>query len=226
MDNSLLTNIANLDVGRLTRNGFHEVVFAEGKEIDHLLRICRSVLDQGRNLFGTRTTPDVGKVLVESIPKLDYDPVSRTFQLIQQPLPLRSATLAILAAGTADIPVAEEARRTAQFYGVEAKRFYDVGIAGLHRLLSVIDEVRMSDCVIAVAGMEGALPSVVGGLVKTPVIAVPTSVGYGTNMSGQTALFAMLTRCAEGVSVVNIDNGFGAACAALRIFSAKTSKKV
>jgi NCAIR mutase (PurE)-related protein len=143
--------------------------------------------------------------------------VSRTFRIISREIKPMTGRLAIVCAGTADLPVAEEARRTAAYFGFEAQKFYDVGVAGLHRLVSCLDDLRQADCAIVVAGMEGALPSVVGGLIACPIVACPTSVGYGANLKGFTALLAMLNSCSEGISVVNIDNGFGAACAAIRI---------
>lgn len=206
-----------LDADRVRRNAFAEVVFAQGKSVEQISAIIRTLKEKGENVFGTRCDAAVAEKLTQQFPDLRCDALSKTFRLIQKSVPPIAGTLAILAAGTADAPVAEEAWHTAQFYGAEAKRFYDVGVAGLHRLLEKIPDIRLCDAAIVVAGMEGALPSVLGGLVKIPIIACPTSVGYGAHLHGFTPLMAMLSSCSEGICVVNIDNGFGAACAALRI---------
>lgn len=212
--------IATLDAQRPLRNGFSETVYCQGKSPEHLLAIVRAIVDRGQNVLGTRCTPEAAAQLQALFPQVHYDAVSRCVAIIQQPVVPLPGRLSIVAAGTADLSVAEEARRTAAFCGVEASTHYDVGVAGLHRLLQQLDRLRASDVSIVVAGMEGALPSVLGGLVAHPLIAVPTSTGYGANLHGLTPLFAMLNSCAEGVTVVNIDNGFGAACAALRILRA------
>lgn len=209
--------IAKHDAHRPLRNGFSEVILCEGKELGHLIRIVEELVSRGLNIFGTKANPSQGESLTKSFPKCDYDPISRTFRFIQCPIEPIAGRLAILCAGTADLPVAEEARRTAEFFGIEAIRHYDVGVAGLHRLIGCVAELREMDVAIVVAGMEGALPSVVGGLVPIPVIACPTSIGYGASFNGIAALLSMLNSCSEGISVVNIDNGFGAACSALRI---------
>lgn len=208
---------AKYDTHRVLRNGFSEVIYCEQKRPEDILRITKSMSEKGYNVFGTRANLSVAEALRAEFSNLDYDEVSRTFRITVRDIEPLNGSLAIACGGSADLPVAEEAYRTAQFFGSEASRFYDVGVAGIHRVLSHIDDMRSSDVVIAVAGMEGALPSVLGGLVDCPIIAVPTSVGYGTNLGGLTALFAMLNSCSEGISVTNIDNGFGAACAALRI---------
>lgn len=216
--------IAKTDGHRELRNGFSEVIFCEGKELSHLLRIVGEMDGRGLNVFGTRADAAVGAEIMKRFPAADYDPTSRTFRITHRdPQPL-AGRLAILCAGTADLAVAEEARRTAEFFGLEASRHYDVGVAGLHRLMGSLNALREADAVIAVAGMEGALPSVVGGLVGAPIIAVPTSVGYGAHLSGIAALLAMLCSCSEGITVVNIDNGFGAACAALRIIRQRKNR--
>ncbi|MFH0799951.1 MAG: nickel pincer cofactor biosynthesis protein LarB [Pseudomonadota bacterium] len=209
--------VAKHDLHRALRNGFSEVILCEGKRLEHLLHIVAEMAGRGVNLFGTRAEESAANVIVQKFPKADYDPVSRTFKLMNRPVLPLPGRLAILCAGTADLGVAEEARRTAEFFGVEATKHYDVGVAGIHRLFACVDSLREVDAAIAVAGMEGALPSVVGGLISAPVIAVPTSAGYGANLGGIAALLAMLNSCSEGITVVNIDNGFGAACAALRI---------
>lgn len=213
--------IAKPDGHRPLRNGFSEVIFCERKDPTHLLRIVEEMEGRRVNVFGTRADAEIGTRIAERFPAADYDPTSRTFRIVHRtPAPL-AGRLAICCAGTADLFVAEEARRTAEFFGLEAARHYDVGVAGLHRLIGCLDSLRAADAIIVVAGMEGALPSVVGGLVGAPIIAVPTSVGYGAHFSGIAPLLAMLNSCSEGIAVVNIDNGFGAACAALRILRNK-----
>ena len=216
---------AELGVGkhdghRALRNGFSEVILCEGKDKEHLMTIVSKLVERGLNVFGTRASPEIGGEIARNFsskPRADYDPVSRTFKIISREVAPLKGRLAILCAGTADLPVAEEARRTAEYFGFESQCFYDVGVAGLHRLVLNLEDLRTADCAIVVAGMEGALPSVVGGLVASPIVACPTSVGYGANLKGFTALLAMLNSCSEGITVVNIDNGFGAACAAIRI---------
>ncbi|OGQ22557.1 MAG: hypothetical protein A3I05_04350 [Deltaproteobacteria bacterium RIFCSPLOWO2_02_FULL_44_10] len=212
---------AKHDVHRPLRNAFSEVIFCDRKEKLHLEKIITTLHQSGQNIFGTRLQVGAAKELCELFPQIDYDPISKTFLFLQHPIAPLAGNLALLCAGTADIPVAEEAWRTARYFGVEATRYYDVGVAGLPRLLTEIQKCRHADAIIIVAGMEGALPSVVGGLTPAPLIAVPTSVGYGTNFGGITALLGMLNSCSEGICVVNIDNGFGAACVALRILRGK-----
>lgn len=215
-----------LDTERERRIGMSESLFCEGKNFEQVVTILNQQVQEGKNVLGTRCPPEWGEELTKQFQGLGYHPLSRTFQLRTKPPVARPGRLGILAAGTSDVPVAEEAYHTAMFYGVEPIRFYDVGVAGLHRLLSQLEEIKKMDVVIVVAGMDGALPSVVGGLVRAPVIACPTSVGYGTHFKGLTTLHTMLNSCAEGITVVNIDNGFGAACAALRIFFTNFTKKV
>ncbi len=213
--------IAKHDGHRVLRNGFNEVILCEGKRTEHVVRIVGDAIDRGMNVFGTRAGSEVQGAVKALFPDVDVCELSRTFRHVKtgpEPLPGR---LAVLAAGTADLSVAEEAVRTAQFFGVEPARHYDVGVAGIQRLLSCLESLREVDVAIVVAGMEGALPSVVGGLLPAPIIAVPTSVGYGASFKGVAALLGMLSSCSEGISVVNIDNGFGAACAALRIMRLK-----
>jgi len=208
---------AKHDTHRFLRNGFSEVIYCEGKSPNDVVRITQSMAENNHNVFGTRTKPEHIDALRANIDKIDICEKSRTFQILKRDRERINGSLVIACGGTADIPVAEEAWRTAHFFGLEANRVYDVGVAGIHRTFAHLEEIRSADVVIAVAGMEGALPSVLGGLVESPIIAVPTSVGYGTNLGGLTALFAMLNSCSEGISVTNIDNGFGAACAALRV---------
>jgi NCAIR mutase (PurE)-related protein len=210
-------DFAKLDGHRHLRNGFSEVIYCQGKTAEQVVSIAKRMKENGMNVLGTRAVPEMAETLKREVKDCDYHELSRTFRILSRKIEPLKGSLAILAAGTADLPVAEEARMTAAFFGVEAKTYYDVGVAGIHRLLSHARELAGRDVLIAVAGMEGALPSVVGGLVDRPVIAVPTSVGYGSNFSGVTPLLAMLNSCSEGITVVNIDNGFGAACAALRI---------
>lgn len=207
--------ICKHDAHRPLRNGFAEVILCEGKDPGHVVEIVRSLSEKGINVFGTRADAKLGEMLKGC----NYDPISRTFSLIRKDVTPLPGKLAVICAGTADLPVAEEARKTAQFFGVEAQKFYDVGVAGLHRLLSCVEDLRVVDCAIVVAGMEGALPSVVGGLIASPIVAVPTSVGYGAHLKGFSSLLTMLNSCSEGITVVNIDNGFGSACAALRILN-------
>lgn len=216
--------IAKHDGHRALRNGFSEVILCEGKRDEHVLRIVGESIDNGMNVFGTRASIQQMRFIREKYPKIDICETSRTFSYTPRTIDRINGKLAILAAGTADMSVAEEAARTSLFFGTEPIRHYDVGVAGIHRLFSCMDELRGMDVVVVVAGMEGALPSVVGGLLPAPIIAVPTSVGYGTGFKGVAALLGMLNSCSEGITVVNIDNGFGAACAALRILKGRTAK--
>ncbi len=202
---------ATLDTHRELRQGFPEVVFGESKSIDQIKPIIRSMLKRKENVLVTRLTPDKGKALKKAFPKALYNPVSRTLFIKSHAIrPSGRGTVLVLSAGTSDVPVAEEAAVTAECMGNRVTRLFDVGVAGLHRLLLRKKELWEANVLIVVAGMEGALPSVVSGLVARPVVAVPTSVGYGANLGGLTTLLAMLNSCASGVSVVNIDNGFGA----------------
>jgi hypothetical protein len=209
--------IAKHDGHRVLRNGFTEVILCEGKRPEHVVSIVREAARQHINLLGTRANPELLTTLKTEFPGLGTCELSRTFHLLNRSPERLEGSVAVLAAGTADMAVAEEAVRTVQFFGVEPARHYDIGVAGIHRLFSCLDDLRSVDVLIVVAGMEGALPSVVGGLLPAPIIAVPTSVGYGAHFKGVAALLGMLNSCSEGISVVNIDNGFGAACAALRI---------
>lgn len=228
---------ARPDFDRARRQGVGEVIYGEGKTASQIVAIASSLLDAGqprvlatrvdsekagevRALWGERegnriagadAAPSLAAVLRgRPVPCTFYD-AARLLVFGSMPAPDGDGTVAVVCAGTSDVPVAEEAALAAEFFGNEVERFYDVGVAGIHRLLDVSDELARARCVIAVAGMEGALASVVGGLVACPVVAVPTSVGYGASFGGVTALLAMLNSCASGVSVVNIDNGFGAA---------------
>lgn len=201
---------ARPDHHRALRRGFPEVVFGAGKTEPQVLAIVASLADRGQNVLVTRTSADVHRLVAERYPAARFHDSARCITLTAAPPDPLPGRAAVLCAGTSDVPVAEEAAVTVEFYGAAADRFYDVGVAGLHRLLDKAAAVREADVVIVAAGMEGALPSVVGGLVEAPVIAVPTSIGYGASFHGLAALLAMLNTCASGVAVVNIDNGFGA----------------
>ncbi len=205
---------ARLDHHRSIRQGFPEVVFGQGKTPEQIALISERIVGAGQNLLVTRTTPEAHEAVIRRLPAAAFHDMARTITLRVQDPPPGKGTIAIAAAGTADLAVAEEAAVCCDAMGNAVDRLYDVGVAGLHRVLAVLDRLTSARAVIVVAGMEGALPSVVGGLVDVPVIAVPTSVGYGASFGGVTALLAMLTSCAAGVSVVNIDNGFGAAAIA------------
>lgn len=200
---------AKLDHHRSLRSGFGEVVYCEGKSIPHLIEIYKRFYEQDSNVLGTRASQEQYEKVKEEMPMVEYDPVSRILSIKKNVIHAEGG-IVICTGGTTDIPVAEEAAQTAEFFGSRVIRIYDVGVAGIHRLVSKLDIIRNANCVIAVAGMEGALGSVVAGLVDKPVIAVPTSVGYGSNFGGLSALLTMLNSCAEGLAVVNIDNGFGA----------------
>ena len=207
---------AKPDLHRETRSGFPEVIFCAGKPDKMLADLYRRMADIYPNVFGTRASEAQYRLVREQLPEISYDPVSRILKLEREKKEGKGL-VAVVTAGTADIPVAEEAAQTAEYFGAKVDRIYDVGVSGLHRLLARADRIREANCVIAVAGMEGALPSVIGGLVKNPVIAVPTSVGYGANLGGISALLTMINSCANGVCVVNIDNGYGAGYMAVQI---------
>ena len=209
---------ATIDHHRALRQGFPEVVFGEGKATDHLLEIATRIAERGEGLLVTRLAPDAASVLATRFPTVELNAVGRTAYLPPvEPIPAGRGNVLLVTAGTSDLPVAEEAAVTAAALGNCVSRLVDVGVAGIHRLLARRDELIAASVIIVVAGMDGALPSVIGGLVGAPVIAVPTSVGYGASFHGLAALLTMLNSCAAGVTVVNIDNGFGAAVAASRI---------
>lgn len=208
---------AKLDLGRAARTGFPEVVFCQGKPDEALVDIYRKLAEANGAVFGTRADARQAALVAGALPAVRYNPVSRVLARWPETPREPQGLVAVCSGGTADMPVAEEAAQTAEFFGAHVERFYDVGVSGLHRLLSRIDEIRRANCVVAVAGMEGALASVVGGLVEVPVIAVPTSVGYGANFQGLSALLSMLNSCANGVATVNIDNGYGAGYLATQI---------
>jgi NCAIR mutase (PurE)-related protein len=198
-----------LDVGRDERTGHPEVVFGQGKTTDQVETIFSRLVEIHGRALVTRATAEMGERVVAKFPAAHFDEASRLISLGRSSRRL-PGKVAVVSGGTSDIPVAEEAAGTAEWMGCEVDRIYDVGVAGIDRLLSQKDRIREASVVIGVAGMEGALVSVVGGLVRRPVIAVPTSIGYGANLQGITTLLAMITSCAAGVTVVNIDNGFGA----------------
>ncbi len=200
---------AKLDTDRKKRTGFAEVVFCSGKTDEYLLHIYQSIYQENGEVLGTRATEEQYNFLKEHLPQIQYDSNSHIMK-IENKEKKRIGKVAICTAGTADIPVAEEAAQTAEFFGTKVHRIYDVGVSGIHRLLAKVEEIQEANCVVAVAGMEGALASVLGGLVRTPVIAVPTSIGYGASFQGLSALLTMLNSCSNGVAVVNIDNGYGA----------------
>lgn len=205
---------AKTDLHREARCGLPEAIFCEGKTIEQIRAIARSLLSGTGNLLATHASEEVYQALVAEVPDAVYCAPARTVTVKRTSNPLPPGEIAVVCAGTADIPVAEEARVTAEFLDNKVSTVYDVGVAALHRLISHSREVRLANVVIAVAGMEGALAGVVAGMVARPVIAVPTSVGYGASFDGLAPLLTMMNSCAAGVSVVNIDNGFGAACVA------------
>ncbi len=207
---------AKLDSHREIRSGFPEVIFCSGKPDEFLLSIYQRMYEENGEVFGTRANEHQYQLVREALPQAVYDPLSRILK-IEKPDKERKGKIAVCTAGTADIPVAEEAAQTAEYFGSHVERIFDVGVSGLHRLLSQMDVIQEANCVVAVAGMEGALASVIGGLVQNPVIAVPTSVGYGASMNGLSALLTMINSCANGIAVVNIDNGYGAGYLATQI---------
>ena len=210
-------NFAQLDHHRALRCGFPEVVFGQGKTTDQIVQIVHRLSEKNDRVMVTRVTPEMNAVIQPQVPGLVYHPTARIQVLDRSTDQKKKAGIFVLSAGTADIPVAEEAALTADVMGNEVERVYDVGVAGIHRLLNQVERLQRARVVVVVAGMDGALPSVVGGLVSVPVIAVPTSVGYGASFHGLAALLTMLNSCATGVAVVNIDNGFGAGVLASRI---------
>jgi pyridinium-3,5-biscarboxylic acid mononucleotide synthase len=209
---------ARIDHHRALRQGQPEVVFCEGKSAEQVVAICERLEAATGSFLGTRASEATATALRARFPRVRWSPIGRTVWLApDDALPPAAGPVLVVSAGTSDLPVAEEAATTAEAFGVCVERLTDVGVAGLHRVLAAGDALTRARVVIVVAGMEGALPSVVGGLVAAPVIAVPTSVGYGASFGGLAALLGMLNSCAAGVTVVNIDNGFGAAAAASRI---------
>ena len=208
---------AQVDMHRALRKGFPEVIFGAGKTPAQVLRIATKLVDHKQRVLATRIGPEHAKALRKKFKCVVYHELARCVTIDRKPLPKKVGTIAVICAGTSDLPVAEEAAVTAEIMGNRVERIHDAGVAGLHRLLGKLDNIQKAAVLIVVAGMEGALPSVVAGLVDKPVIAVPTSVGYGASFGGIAALLAMLNSCASGVTVVNIDNGFGAGYAASQI---------
>ena len=210
---------AKIDHAREARCGFPEFVYGAGKSLEQLLEIIPEIHGQTGSVLVTRLPAETGSALVQAFPAGEYDPAARTFR-IRDPERRLTGKVLVVTAGSSDHGVAKEALHTLEACGIGAELVADVGVAGIERLFASLDRLRSADVCIVVAGMEGALPSVVGGLVRCPVIAVPTSVGYGAAFGGVAALLGMLNSCASGVTVVNIDNGFGAACAAVRMIRA------
>ena len=207
---------ASLDLSRNKRNGFPEIIYGEGKTKEQIEQIIHSLEKENLPVLATRVDSEKGQYLLEKISHGFYYETARAF--VVHPTPIHTEHyIAVVTAGTSDMPIAEEAAITAETFGNPVKRIYDVGVAGIHRLFNRLDDIRGASVIIVIAGMEGALVSVVAGLVDVPVIAVPTSVGYGSNLQGLTTLMSMLTSCASGVTVANIDNGFGAAYSASMI---------
>lgn len=205
---------ATIDTDRSSRTGIPEVIYSEGKTPEQVAEIAARMHERGIPILATRATSEVYDAVVKRIPGAIYHRQARAIVYQTEKPPLNESYIAVVSAGTSDIPVSEEAAITAEFLGNRVERIYDVGVAGIHRLFHRLELIRGAQVIIVVAGMEGALASVMGGLVDKPVIGVPCSAGYGANFGGVSALLSMLNSCASGVSVVNIDNGFGAACQA------------
>lgn len=236
MDGYEEMNYAKLDTERQSRTGFPEVVFCEGKPDEYLVEIYKKLLEKDGRVFGTRASQHQFEIIKAEMENAEYDQVSRILKVVSKDdqdagpfgedvsdeLPfkdyMKNDYIVVCSGGTADIPVAEEAAQTAEYFGARVERVYDVGVSGIHRVLSKKHILQNAVCVIAVAGMEGALASVVGGLVPCPVIAVPTSVGYGASFGGMSALLTMINSCANGITVVNIDNGYGAGYVATQMY--------
>ena len=208
---------ARIDHHRELRTGYPEIVFCQGKSVEHVKGIFTHISSTGQQVFGTRATEEMFTEVEKHVPGVKWHAEARIISKTDDHLSLTETSVAVVTAGTSDIPVAEEAAVTAELLGNRVIRIYDAGVAGIHRLFDKLEVMRSCKVVIVIAGMEGALASVVGGLIDKPVIAVPTSVGYGANFGGVSALLAMLTSCAAGVTVVNIDNGFGAGFSASMI---------
>jgi pyridinium-3,5-biscarboxylic acid mononucleotide synthase len=209
---------AKIDGHRMLRRGVPEVVFGQGKSVEQIVAIGKRIASAGTTLIVTRLDSDKARAVKKKLRALTYHPDAQLGTIVRERLKAAGhGTVMVISAGTSDIPVAEEAAICAELFGNRVQRLYDVGVAGIHRLTANLDDVKAASVLIVVAGMEGALPSVVAGLIDKPVIAVPTSVGYGTSMGGLAALLGMLNSCSSGVTVVNIDNGFGAALSATLI---------
>lgn len=207
---------AKLDLERIKRRGFSEAVFCECKTTEQLTEIFKKFNENEQNVIGTRSTIEQFEALKKDIPDIQFNEKARVLTLINKPIE-KIGEVAICTGGTGDIPVAEEAAAVAEFYGSNVKKYYDIGVAGIHRLFDKIEDIKKANVIIAVAGMEGALSGIIAGMVDIPVIAVPTSVGYGSSFEGLSALLTMLNSCAEGITVVNIDNGYNAGYSANQI---------
>lgn len=207
---------AKLDLHRQIRSGFTEVVFCQGKAEEHLVLIFDKLYKEYHTVMGTRATKEQYQIIKKNFPEAEYDPISKIIKIGNGELE-KKGLVAVCSAGTADIPVAEEAAQVAEYFGCKVDRIYDIGVCGIHRVISNAERIQKANCVIAVAGMEGALASVLAGLVDKPVIGVPTSVGYGANFGGVSALLTMINSCANGIATVNIDNGYGAGYLATQI---------
>ncbi|WP_010271448.1 nickel pincer cofactor biosynthesis protein LarB [Paenibacillus senegalensis] len=202
---------AQIDTEREQRVGFPEVVFGEGKTPEQIILIMQRMMQNSDRILATRIDPNKADLILAELPQVTYHPTARAITWFKRPLlKVHDGYIAVVCAGTSDMPVAEEAAITAEVMGNHVERIYDVGVAGIHRLFRRLDVIRKANAIVVAAGMEGALTSVIGGLVSKPVIAVPTSIGYGASFQGMSALLTMLNSCAPGISVVNIDNGFGA----------------
>ena len=211
---------ARVDLDRVRRRGMPEVIYSPGKTSAQIVKIMTALIEAGQDVMATRTSPEQWEAIRSAHPAAEYHPEARLVIMRHAAPRAPSGRVAVVCAGTSDIPVAEEAALTAECAGAAVDRFFDVGVAGLHRLLNHLEALRRARVLVVVAGMEGALPSVVGGLVDKPIIAVPTSVGYGTGLHGISALLSMLNTCVPGITVVNIDNGFGAGIAAAMVNNA------
>jgi NCAIR mutase (PurE)-related protein len=201
---------AKVDNHRTLRTGFPEIIFCQNKTVEHVTGIVQYMIEHGTDILATRATKEMFTSVQQIAPEASYHELARTITIKKNQQKPTTTHIAIITAGTSDIPVAEEAAITAEFFNNRTERYYDVGVAGIHRFYDNVTDIRKAKVLVVAAGMEGALPSIVGGMVDKPVIAVPTSVGYGASFNGVAALLGMLTSCASGVSVVNIDNGFGA----------------
>ncbi|HEY1490649.1 MAG TPA: nickel pincer cofactor biosynthesis protein LarB [Verrucomicrobiae bacterium] len=208
---------AQVDTHRALRKNFPEVIFGAGKTPEQVVKIAAKLLEHGQQVLATRITAEHARALKRKFKSSTHHETARCVTIEKKPLPKRAGFIAVVCAGTSDLPVSEEAAVTAEIMGNHVERVHDVGVAGLHRMLARLELLQRANVLVVVAGMEGALPSVVAGLVSKPVIAVPTSIGYGASFGGIAALLAMLNSCASGVTVVNIDNGFGAGFAASQI---------
>lgn len=209
---------AKLDSHRGIRQGRNEVIYCDGKKDEYLVEIFKHLYEKNGEVMGTRASKEQAEIVKKAIPEIEYNEISRILKVKKNDKEL-IGNIVVCCAGTADIPVAQEAIETAEFFGSKVTPVFDIGVSGIHRLLSQLDVLQSANCVIAIAGMEGALASVVGGLVSCPVIAVPTSVGYGASFEGLSALLTMINSCANGIAVVNIDNGYGAGYIASQINS-------